>query len=136
MTAPRQLSDDVFVSGQIAPEDMKQASELGVTLIINNRPDGEETDQPTSAEIAAAAEIVGIAYVHAPAVGMPDPETVDAVGEALSRDHAGRTWMFCRSGMRSTAAWAMVTARSGALGAEEIRHSAARAGYDISRLPL
>lgn len=136
MTDLRKLSDGVVVSGQIAPEDMKQALEWGVTLIISNRPDGEEPDQPTSAEIAAAAASAGIAYVHAPVVGIPGIETLDAVSQALDRKDGGLTWMFCRSGMRSTAAWAMVTVRSGALDADQVRHSAARAGYDLSRLPL
>ena len=42
---------------------------------------------------------------------------------------------FCRSGMRSAAAWAMAERRAGAE-PDALREAAAAAGYDLSRLPL
>lgn len=134
MTPLRPLTDDVLVSGQITVADVDRAAAEGVVCIINNRPDQEEVGQPSSDELEAAARAAGIIYVHAPAAGLPGPDTVEAVGRTLAR--GGRTLMFCRSGMRSTAAWGMAMARSGALEPEAIRDIAARAGYDISRLPL
>ena len=41
----RQLTDTVLVSPQISVEDVAQAKELGVSFILNNRPEGESPDQ-------------------------------------------------------------------------------------------
>ena len=62
----RQLDDRTLVSGQIHPDDVPALKKLGVTLIVNNRPDGEDEGQPTSAEIEAAAAAAGIGYRHVP----------------------------------------------------------------------
>lgn len=134
MTEPRILTDEVCVSGQVTVDDIARAGSKGIIRLINNRPDHEELGQPTSAELQAAAEAAGVAYVHAPIAGMPGPDTVTAVGLALAQ--GGPTWMFCRSGMRSTAAWALAVSRSGELEPDTIRDIAARAGYDLSRLPF
>ncbi|HCK84218.1 MAG TPA: hypothetical protein DHW63_06795, partial [Hyphomonadaceae bacterium] len=64
------LADDYLVSPQIGPEDIAAAKALGVTLIINNRPDGEEFGQPKGAEIEAAAKAASLAYVAIPVRGM------------------------------------------------------------------
>ena len=45
------LDDKTLVAGQIGPADVPALKAEGVTMIINNRPDGEDADQPTSAEI-------------------------------------------------------------------------------------
>ena len=50
----RQLDDKTLVNGQIAPEDVPALKEMGVTLIVNNRPDGEDVGQPESDDIEAA----------------------------------------------------------------------------------
>jgi uncharacterized protein (TIGR01244 family) len=47
----RQLDDRTMVSGQIAPEEVAGLAEHGITVIVNNRPDGEEPGQPLAADI-------------------------------------------------------------------------------------
>ena len=51
-----------LVSPQIQPGDVAAAAAMGVTTIVNNRPDGEEPGQPAGAEIEAAARAAGLAY--------------------------------------------------------------------------
>ena len=51
----RKLEDGIFASPQIDVADIAQAKELGVTLVINNRPEEEEPGQTPGAEIEAAA---------------------------------------------------------------------------------
>jgi len=51
----RQLDDEVMVSGQVAPHEVAGLADQGVTVLINNRPDGEEPGQPLAAEIEDAA---------------------------------------------------------------------------------
>src|SRR4051794_34645814 len=51
----RQLDDKVMVSAQVAPHEVAGLAEQGVTMLVNNRPDGEEPDQPLAVEIEDAA---------------------------------------------------------------------------------
>jgi uncharacterized protein (TIGR01244 family) len=134
MSAFRQLVPGVLVSGQIRAEDLSEAAALGVRRVINNRPDHEEPGQPLSAEIEAAAEAAGLDYIHAPARGLPDATVVAAVEAAL--EDGAPVLMFCKSGMRSTAAWALASSRSGALSRDEILTAATAAGYSLGGLPL
>lgn len=50
------MSHEVSFTGQITPDQVPMIAENGFKTIINNRPDGEEPNQPTSAEIEAAAK--------------------------------------------------------------------------------
>ncbi|HVM37572.1 MAG TPA: sulfur transferase domain-containing protein, partial [Sphingomicrobium sp.] len=47
----RQLDDKTLVSGQILPQQVAELRRHGVTLIVNNRPDGEDEGQPPSVAI-------------------------------------------------------------------------------------
>ncbi|MBX3560845.1 MAG: TIGR01244 family phosphatase [Sphingomonas sp.] len=128
----RVLDDSTFVSGQIGSEDVAQAAALGVTMIVNNRPDGEEPGQPAGGEIAAAAEAAGLAYRHIPVAGGFAPEQVETMAEALEAAE-GKVLAFCKSGTRSTFLWALAEKRRGGDGAA-IMEQAAAAGYDLSPL--
>lgn len=133
MTDFRRLSDTVWASPQISLEEVEQAKAEGFTSIINNRPDGEEEGQPTSAEIAAAAQAQGLGYRYIPVTGggmTPEKvaETVAALEEA-----EGSTLAYCRSGTRSTFLWALAEASRGAA-PRDLVMSAAAAGYDISAI--
>lgn len=137
MSNLKPLSPVVSASAQLRLEDMAALSDQGFTSIINNRPDDEEPGQPSSAEIETAARAAGLDYLHAPVHGMPDDHAVAAVADRLktAATSGGRTLMFCRSGMRSAATWAMAQRRDNA-DADGLRQAAAAAGYDLSRLPL
>src|ERR1700710_188022 len=102
----RRLSETVFVSGQIRTDDVAILAASGVTLIVNNRPDGEEPDQPPGAEIETAARATGLDYVHIPIADAFPDERVAAMGEALA-DAQGKALLFCKSGTRSTWLWAL-----------------------------
>ena len=79
----RQLDDRTFVSGQIAPHEVAGLAEHGITMIVNNRPDGEEPDQPLAAEIEDAAAQAGIAYRFVPIMRGIGPADVEEMQEAL-----------------------------------------------------
>jgi uncharacterized protein (TIGR01244 family) len=134
MFSPRKIAEGVWAAPQIAAGDLDQAASLGVRLIVNNRPDAEEGNQPTSAEIEAAARGAGLAYVHIPVAGMPGPDAVAKMAIALATDQP--MLMFCRSGTRSTIAWALAMRSLGRGEPDDLRAAAAAAGYDLSRVPL
>ena len=126
----RQVTEDFWAAPQITPADVALAAELGVALILNNRPDAEEPGQPTGAEIKAAAEAAGLAYAEVPVdrTGLT-MEHLDAV-DAAREETPGRMLAFCRSGTRSTNLWAFVEARRGAE-VDEIVAAAGNAGYNL-----
>ena len=83
----RQLDDKVMVSGQLAPHEVAGLAEQGVTMLVNNRPDGEEPGQPLAGEIEDAAAAAGIGYRFVPIIRGIGPADVefDAGGAARSR---------------------------------------------------
>ncbi|MGF1623262.1 MAG: TIGR01244 family sulfur transferase [Alphaproteobacteria bacterium] len=132
MPVLKRLSDQVRVGPQLSVEDVAALGREGVAVIINNRPDGEAFDQPTSAEIEAAAEQAGIAYRHIPvAGGAVTPQAVRQMADALD-EAEGPAVAFCRSGNRSSMLWAL--AQAGRQPAEAIIAAARDAGYDVSAL--
>jgi uncharacterized protein (TIGR01244 family) len=127
----RELDDQTLVSGQITPDDVPMLRGHGVTLIVNNRPDGEEPGQPHSAEIKEAAQHEGIEFRYNPIYRGIGPADVEAMREALRECGDGRMLAFCRSGTRSTLAWA-VARREDGVSREELQRSAAKAGVDLT----
>ena len=129
----RTLSETVLASPQIAPSDLDAARDEGVTMVVNNRPDGESGDQPDGAAIEAAARERGMDYVAIPIshAGFSMPQ-VDAMAEALGRASEGgnKVLAFCRSGTRSTLLWAMAEAKRGG-DPDRISKAAADAGYNV-----
>lgn len=126
----RKLDDSISVAAQIAPEDIAEAARQGFTFVINNRPDGEQPGQPTSAEMEAAAKAAGVGYAAIPIThaGFAEAQVV-AMGEALEQA-GGPVLAFCRSGTRSTLIWALARARAGE-DADMLAGKAAQAGYDL-----
>jgi len=105
------LDDTTLVGGQIWPDDIPAIAALGVTAIVNNRPDGEEPGQPANAEIEAAARAAGVDYRHIPVAGGFPPEQVAAMAGAIEQT-GGELLAFCRSGARSAHLWALATGRA------------------------
>jgi len=128
----RPLTPAIFVAPQIGLDTIARAGELGVTLIVNNRPEGESPDQTPGTEIETAARAAGIAYVAIPVTHSGfAPWQLDALDEALGANADGKTLCYCRSGTRSTLLWCLVRARAGD-SPDEIAETAAAAGYDVT----
>ena len=123
----RQIDERMKVGGQVDPAEV---AGLGVAMLINNRPDGEEPGQPSSAEIEAAAHAAGLAYRHIPVAGGLSQPLVAQMADALTAAE-GDVLAFCKSGTRSTYLWALARARLGD-DRDEIAAKAAAAGYDIT----
>jgi uncharacterized protein (TIGR01244 family) len=124
----RELDDKVLVSGQIRPDEVAALRTQGVTLIINNRPDGEEPGQPLGAEIEEAATAAGINYRSVPIIRGIGPADADAMRDAISSS-PGKVLAFCRSGTRSGLAWALARNDEG-MAREEIERRLISAGVD------
>jgi uncharacterized protein (TIGR01244 family) len=126
----RKLDDKTSVSGQIQPADVAGLKASGFTMIISNRPDGEEAGQPTAAEVQDAAEAEGLEFRHVPIIRGIGPADVEAMQEALDAA-PGKLLAYCRSGNRSALTWAVARRGQGA-SIEEIQRAVTGAGYDLS----
>lgn len=123
------LTDTLGVSGQISADLVPQIAAAGYKVLINNRPDGEEPGQPSSAEIAAAAEAAGLEYHHMPVTAMDFPGgEIEQMADFFD-DEERPVYAFCRTGTRCTNLW--VVTRD----PDEQDDAAARArgiGFDLS----
>lgn len=124
----RQLDEGTLISGQILPEQVAGLAEMGVTLIINNRPDGEEPGQPLGSAIEEAASDARIDYRSIPIIRGIGPSDAQAMNEAIASAR-GKTLAFCRSGTRSALAWGLGQSDQG-VPREEIERRLSAAGVD------
>ena len=127
----RTIDDRILVSPQITPDDVVVAKARGVTLIVNNRPDGEAPHEPQGDAIATAARAADLDYIAIP-IGHDgiSPSQVDAMCAALAGAR-GTVLAYCRSGTRSTLLWSLARAKAG--DAPDTLHARANAaGYDLT----
>jgi uncharacterized protein (TIGR01244 family) len=129
----RRIDDRISVSPQIAPTDIAALKAQGFTTIVNNRPDGEDTAQPSGDTIAEAAASAGLAYHAIPIThaGFSHPQ-LDAMAAVLS-EATGPILAYCRSGTRSCNLWALASAKQGGDPAQLVAAGGA-AGYDLSAI--
>jgi uncharacterized protein (TIGR01244 family) len=129
----KRIDDSTIVAGQIYPEEVPGLAAVGVRMIVNNRPDGEEPGQPAAAQIEAAAQAAGLGYRHIPVgPGGLSSDLVTEMAEAIDASE-GTLLAFCRSGTRSTYLWALARSQQGADG-DGLIEKASAAGYDLSPL--
>lgn len=97
------LSADFAVAPQLTPEDMRAVAEAGYKSVIINRPDYEGgPDQPTSADVIAAARAAGLEAEYQPVVsGAMTQQDVERFGQLLDTLPAP-VLAYCRSGTRCT----------------------------------
>ena len=127
----RRVTPDFAVAPQLQPADVAAVAAQGYRLLLNNRPDGEAPGQPSGAEMAAAAQAAGLAYLHIPIVGGAGPGQLEAMHQALA-GAGGPALAFCRSGTRSITVWAQGQASAGDRSREELVGLGRDAGYDLS----
>ncbi|KVP69830.1 bifunctional protein tyrosine phosphatase family protein/NAD(P)/FAD-dependent oxidoreductase [Burkholderia ubonensis] len=126
----RKLTDTLSVSPQITAADLPALSAAGFRAIVCNRPDGEGPDQPTVAEIRAAAAPLGIAVHDLPVDSGKVTDDQAARFGALIASLAAPVLAYCRTGTRSATLWAL--SQAGLRPLDDIVATAAAAGYDLA----
>lgn len=99
----RQVAADICVAPQLTPAAMAQVAAAGFKSVVNNRPDFEHgPDQPTNAQIEAAARAAGLEYRYLPVQSAyQSPQEIEAFAQLL-HTLPRPLLAFCRSGARST----------------------------------
>ncbi len=107
----RPIADGFAVAPQLTPQAMAAAAAAGFKSIVNNRPDFEHgPDQPSSAQMEAAALAAGLQYRHLPVDGgYQSPAEIAAFAQLL-QELPRPVLAFCRSGARSTNLYIQATA--------------------------
>lgn len=121
MAQARHFDEQIIVSGQIDPADVEALCEAGVVMVINNRPDGEDPQQPLAADIEAAAERAGLKYRHVPIARGMGPSDIADMHSALEEAGAGKVLAFCRTGHRSSLVSALARRKQGRSRAEVVK---------------
>ncbi len=127
----KQVDDEFAVADQITPSDIEELAEQGFKAVVCNRPDGEGPEQPSFAEIQAAAEAHGLEVRNVPVVsGQLTPADIAAFSGAM--DEMPRPMLaYCRTGTRSIQLWALASGVKGMSG-DDIQAAGKKAGYDLS----
>lgn len=134
METVKPLTPFLSVAPQIAEADIGILAALGYKAIINNRPDNESDDQPSSNTIADAAHRHGMDYKHVPVIsGQITDEDVVHFAEAISNVR-GPVVAFCRTGTRCATLWALSEAHH--LDPDAVLRATTQAGYDLDGLRL
>ena len=104
---PISVTEKLAVVPQPKLSDFQDFRRLGFTTIVNNRPDGEDPNQPGSAAEEQAARAAGLDYVHIPvtSTGMTE-EDARLLKETIERA-PGPVVAHCRSGARSFYLWVL-----------------------------
>ena len=124
------LAAGMTVSPQPTPEDFAVLAARGVTMVVNDRPDGEEPGQLPAARAGEIALANGMEYRHVP-VKLTDitAHDVDAFGRAVA-EASGPVHAHCRTGIRAATLWALNEFRSGRRSADQVCTAIEAAGFD------
>lgn len=104
----RRLASDFYVADQITAADLPALADLGIRVLVNHRPAGEAADQPTGAELQAAAQAAGLSYREAPIATQDITEAELATARSVLEAVDGPVCAFCRSGARAAICWAQL----------------------------
>ncbi len=127
----RALTPTYAVSPQIEPADLALIKVAGYTTVINNRPDGEISENLHGPAMQQAAEALGLTFVINPLIpGQFTPENIATQAAAVTAS-TGPTFAYCASGNRCSIIWAMMNA--GKLPLEDLISTPARFGYRLDQ---
>lgn len=97
------LSEQVSVSGQMTADDVQPLVDAGVQVLVCNRPDFEQADQPTFDSVAQQAQAANLTVVNLPFAGPVPEEIAIAFKELMASGQ--RIHAYCRTGNRCAHLW-------------------------------
>jgi uncharacterized protein (TIGR01244 family) len=128
---PIQVNDRLSIGAQPNLSEFRWLRANGFAAVVNHRPDGEESSQPTADEASREAESANLSYVR-------QPVTLGAITEddvrRFQRHVAtleGPVFAHCRSGTRSLTLWALGEFLDGRLQPSEIIPFGRQFGIDL-----
>lgn len=129
----KRFAERVYIGAQLNPDDLPQLKAAGITHILCHRPDDEEPNQPSFAQISQAAQAQGIIAIHAPFTGANITEEAIEKTAALLNDEHAVAYLYCRSGTRSSLAWFDAMRQQG-IDACSLHNTLAQNGYNLNAI--
>ncbi len=129
------ITDQVFVTSQLKPGNMRFLRQQQIKTVIDMRPDGESADQPPSEQMQRTAKEMGMEfhYIPVPHERIPD-EAVDSLQSVL-KDNEEPALLYCRTGRRAMRLYALAKAsQADGPNADEILGLVQSAGFDAEDL--
>jgi len=133
----RRLANNVWVSEQISPSQLRQLRGQQFGAVVDLRPDGEVANQPSSNAMAQAAGEAGLAFTYDPVPHGDVPDSaVTGLQRALVSQHQS-VLLYCRSGRRAARTWALAEASTvGGMDAASIKDAVRRVGQSVDDLQI
>lgn len=125
------VSPKLTVASQPELAEFAEMAQEGYGLVINNRPDGEDSSQPGSAAEEQAAREAGMTYLHLPVGAAPLTEAEIRQFQDAIEDSEAPVLAHCRSGTRSLNLWAIGEVLDGRMKAEDLRPFGQHVGIDL-----
>lgn len=101
----KKLDDTITVACQIAIDDIKIIHDQGFTVLMCNRPDGEDPGQPNWADMKAEAEALGMQTAFLPMSTREDVLAHRDGFRAVMEASDGPVFAYCRTGTRCEILW-------------------------------
>ena len=131
----KKLDSKLFVSSQISEYMIKEIADLGVKLILSNRPEGESIDQPSGNDLETQAKLLSIKFKSIPfSVNTLTRDKINSLSKILD-DVKNPVLIYCKSGARSAMIWALSSILNSDKDINIISKKVADAGYDPTSLP-
>ncbi len=125
------VNDQVTVSGQLEKEDLAELKQLGVEILVCNRPDGEAAEQLDFEQLASAARELGLQVESMPFKSGEMPSGyIDQFASLLKSGK--QLHAYCRTGNRSFNLFSAAAAASSGMSQSEILATAKSVGFDVS----
>ena len=125
------VSDNYYVSPQINEEDLDHIKNEGFSLVVCNRPNGEEESQIDFEIIQKRCESIGLTFINLPMIpGNLESELIRETKKILDKNK--KTLAYCRTGTRCINLWACANVFEADV--DETIENATEAGYDLDHL--
>lgn len=126
------ITPQFAITGELGPSDYPELAARGFKTIINNRPDGESEGQLPASMHEEIARQSGLEYAHVPTTQREifSEAVVGAMAGAMAKP--GPVLAHCKSGMRSSVLWAVVSAQT--VPVTEVLATLQSKGIDLSFL--
>ncbi|KXO73916.1 bifunctional sulfur transferase/dioxygenase Blh [Brucella anthropi] len=126
------ISGKLSVSSQLSREELGSLHRSGFKTLINNRPDGEDADQPGNKVECDASRQYDLSYAFIPVTMSAITEAdVRAFQTAVGKSE-GPVFAHCKTGMRSLSLHLIGEVLDGRMSVEEVIPFGHRHGFDTS----
>ena len=134
--ARTQITSQFQVSAQPQITEFNFLSGAGITLIINNRPDGEDSEQPGNTSESEAVRGAGMDYRHLPVTLATFSEADIRIFQGAIFKASGPVLAHCKTGTRSLSLWVLGEVLDGRMAAADVIPFGKRFGFDLTSAAL